>query len=376
MSKLFQRAGSGEFIGRYSDGRSAVAHAARVTLAAGGLTIGAPEMARPVTWAYSTLRSARPVRGAGEVLLTTGQDETATLFVSDPAFGPAVARLAPQLTRSGRFRRRAAPWAVAGGVLAALIAGIWALDLSPAHGIARLLPDRARAALGRQTIDGMTKGKRVCEAPEGRAALDRLMTRLTQTTDGKRFRIIVVDWSLMNAFAVPGEQIVLTSGLIAKAEAPDEVAGVLAHEIGHGLAMDPETGIVRSVGILAVADLLFGTGALTNLGVQLAQLSYTRKAEHNADLSALKVLKGAEISAQGFLDFFKRVQKFEDGKALKAPGILRSHPVTAERIRLVEEQGRYAATPSMTPADWAALRAICPPLPEKPAKPEKPKDGN
>ena len=96
--------------------------------------------------------------------------------------------------------------------------------------------------------------------------------------------MIVIDWPLLNAFAAPGEQIVLTHGIISKAESADEIAGVLAHEMGHGIEMHPESGLVRAIGMMAAIDLMLGGsgGTLANFGALLAQLSYTRDAERVA----------------------------------------------------------------------------------------------
>ncbi len=106
----------------------------------------------------------------------------------------------------------------------------------------------------------------------------------------------------------------LTRGLIAKADSPDEVAGVLAHEMGHGIEMHPETALVRALGLSAAAELMLGGsgGTLANIGIVLAQLSYTRDAERNADRHALEILKGAGVSAQGLAEFFTRVTKLEE----------------------------------------------------------------
>jgi predicted Zn-dependent protease len=178
--------------------------------------------------------------------------------------------------------------------------------------------------------------------------------------------VVVVDWDLLNAFAVPGEQIVLTHGLIKKADGPDEIAGVLAHEMGHGLEMHPETALVRALGLSAAADLMFGGtgGTIANVGIVLAQLSYSRDAERAADTRGLQILKRAGISPQGLAQFFKRVMKIEGDKEGLADGvgqidILRSHPLTEDRRRMVESQPPYPATPSMGTADWKSLRSIC-----------------
>ncbi len=163
----------------------------------------------------------------------------------------------------------------------------------------------------------------------------------------KPFKVVVVDWGLLNAFATPGEQIVLTRGLIAKAESADEVAGVLGHEMGHGIEMHPETGIVRAIGLSAAVELMVGGGGgtLGNVGMVLAQLSYTREAEREADDHALAILKKAQISHRGFADFFKRLSDIEEkmgGTGIGSVDIMRSHPQTLDRRKHVESQARLS----------------------------------
>ena len=120
----------------------------------------------------------------------------------------------------------------------------------------------------------------------------------------------MIDWALVNAFATPGGQIIMTRGLVQKAGSPDEVAGVLAHEIGHTIELHPEAGLVRAMGLSAAAQLVFaGThGTATNIGLLLTQLRYTRVAEREADGHAVRILKQAGISAKGFGDFFERLE--------------------------------------------------------------------
>jgi predicted Zn-dependent protease len=247
-----------------------------------------------------------------------------------------------------------------------IVAGValWLANLSPSQAIARRLPDGVRAKLGEQVVASMTGDKKVCSEAAGSRALETLVTRLTGAAGhDKPFKVIVVDWGLVNAFATPGEQIVLTRGLINKAESPDEVAGVLGHEMGHGIEMHPETGVVRAIGLSAAMELMVGGGGgtLGNMGLMLAQLSYTREAEREADQHALSILRKAAISPRGFGDFFRRVSGMEGttAKSSRAFDILSSHPPSEERRRLVERQADYPATPALDSTEWQALREIC-----------------
>ena len=264
----------------------------------------------------------------------------------------------------------AAATQIAGAVVASLAGAAAALDLSPARGVARLLPDKARQVMGTEAVRSMASGRRQCDASAGRAALDRLTQRLAASRPGApQFKVVVVDWNLLNAFAVPGDKIVLTRGLIARTESADEVAGVLAHEMGHGIELHPEAAMVRALGLTAVADLVFGSGTMTNLGLLLAQLSYSRQAEQQADQRALELLRGSGIAPRGLADFFRRIMKMDGEKTGSATSkgplsgrafdVLSTHPATEERIRLVERQPTYAATPAMSNEDWLALREMC-----------------
>ncbi len=363
------------FRGRYSDGVSAVAHDAEVRLTASGVEITLLGDRRRVVWPLATLRSAQPLGARSQdVLIGTNDNETSSLFVPDPVFATRLATVVPSLTTRSQRWRHARPWLMAGAAVAAVIGGIAALDLSPARAVARLLPDKAREVMGTEAVRSMSSGRRQCDAATGRAALDRLTQRLAPgrpdpgRPDARRFKVVVVDWSLMNAFAVPGDKIVLTRGLLARTESADEVAGVLAHEMGHAIELHPEAAMVRALGMTAVADLVFGSGTLTNLGVLLAQLSYSRDAETQADRRALELLRGAAITPQGLADFFRRVMKIEGDMpgapksgplSGRAMDVLSTHPATEERLRIVERQPTYDATPALTSEEWQALRDIC-----------------
>ena len=179
-------------------------------------------------------------------------------------------------------------------------------------------------------------------------------------------RVALLDWRLVNAFAVPGGQVILTRGLVETAGSPDEVAGVLAHELGHAIELHPETGLVRAMGMLAAAQLIFAgsSGTVSNVGVVLTQLRYTRIAEREADVHALRMLKGAGISPKGFGDFFERLE----GSARRPKRarrhrpsleLISTHPPSVERIAMVRAQPAYPATPALSAEDWKALREAC-----------------
>ncbi|MEO1543895.1 MAG: M48 family metallopeptidase [Pseudomonadota bacterium] len=354
------------FLATFSDGKSAASDQARVRLLDRGVEIEVSGRAERKIWPYGALQSSEPLGPRSiEALLTYKYEPGANLYVSDVRFARALAEDAKHLTAGAQRWRQMRPllWAMA--AIAMVIGAVYAFQLSPARTIAGWLPDSTRDYMGEQVVSSMTANRQTCTSKTGQVALDRLIDRLSEAAGRKKtFKVVVVDWKLVNAFAAPGERIMLTEGLIKKSGSPDELAGVLAHEMGHGLGLHPETGIVRSLGLSAIAQLMLGgAGNLSNLGVMLTQLAYSRDAEREADTYALDVLRNARISPNGLAAFFRRIRG--TNKAARGDSgyssfdVLRSHPQTAERLRNVEAVQAYPATPALSAADWQALKSIC-----------------
>ncbi len=377
------------FDGRYTSGETAGSEEVGVRLEERGLAIVKPGATEPLIWPYSALGSGEPFgKHAIDALVTYRDQPGATLFVPGSAFVRKLSEHAPHLTSRAQRWRAARPWLYVSACAILIVFVVWAAGLSPARTVASMLPDKIRKTMGKQIVTAMSEGRGVCLDEKGRAALDKLAKRLSDASgSAASFNIVVVNWGLLNAFAAPGEQIVVTRRLITTAKSPDELAAVIAHEMGHGIEFHPEASLVRGIGMTAAAELLLGggSGSLVNIGILLAQLSYSRDAEREADLHGLRILKSAGISSQGMTDFFDRVSKIErgtgkDGKTEIRPDtdgsaldILRTHPPTRERILRVKSQGKYEATPALSKSDWEDLKLICQDLPE-PAKKGSKKD--
>lgn len=394
------------FAGRYSDGRTAASHEVRVGFAQGQgqrpatrtLVIWQAGAAQPLVWPLASLHIAEQLRPASiDVMIHEPGRGGATLFVADRAFIKELAVQAPRLTSRARRWQGVRPFVWVVGLTAATAALIYVTDFSPARSVAKLMPRATRVTLGREVVRSMSGGHRVCSEPAGKAALTTLAKRLSEASGRKAsFDVVVVDSDVINAFAAPGEQIVIMRKLIDTAQSSDEVAGVLAHEMGHGLELHPETSIVRAVGLMAITEFMLGGtgGSIANIGLYLAQLGYSRQAERQADAHAVTILKTAGIATKGITDFFHRMSKpttdDKSGSPDSSDGpldMLRTHPSTKERLALFENQPRYDATPALDADAWSALRSICgspgpdakpaaPPINSKPkpARPAKPRD--
>jgi predicted Zn-dependent protease len=369
------------FAGLLNDGASAAARSVAVRLAGGGLEVRTEGEHKTRIWPYAQLRSSVPLRSdAADVLLSLKPDGPETLFVANPSFASLLLPRAPSLSPAHQRWQGLKPGVAVLASVATIVGALWALDLHPAQAVARVMPLPSRQALGHAALRSLAKDRKVCETPASKAALDRLTQRLVAAASDNPapVRITLFDWGLVNAFALPGGQIILTRGLVQLAGSPDEVAGVLAHEIGHTLELHPEVGIIRAIGLSTAAQLALAgsSGTISNMGVVLTQLRYSRIAEREADAHALRILKGAGISPKGFGDFFERLEGKQSAGGANLPEVISTHPVTAERIAAVRAQPSYPATPAVSAEDWRALREACgvpPARPPQPAAPSQPR---
>lgn len=370
---------------QFADGRTAKVREVELDFARDALEIRqAGEVLE--RWPYREIVLVEERFGDAPMRLRHG-DRAGRLTIAHKGLIRALVERAPHL--SGRLRHTFSlggftKWGVAVGATAL---AVYLLVAEMPAIAARIVPLKWEEALGEAVVEQVTflfaRKSKFCEAGPGKAALERLQARLTAKLETRyRFKLRVIDHKMVNAFAAPGGYVVVMRGLIEKAESPDEVAGVLAHEIGHVVERHSTEALFRSIGFnLIVATLVGNTtsmgGAVAEIGTGLASLSYSRAAERQADEIGIKLLNDADVSGAGLARFFARIaarrekaeeksggetkretktKSGEDGSSIW--GYLSTHPPSTERARRIKAMatGRGRA---MSEADWAALKAIC-----------------
>lgn len=277
------------------------------------------------------------------------------------------ARFEPLSGPRGQLIRLAIVAVLAVGGISGLIFG-----LIPAFAdrAAARIPVAAEVALGQQVVDGVyfARGASECRDPAGLEALAAMEARLT---DGIEMEIpltvrVVRDPSV-NATAAPGGHITLHQGLVRSAESPEEVAAVLAHEIGHVVHRDGTRGHLRNLGAYGVVGLVFGdvfglSGSI--FANQVLDASYSREAERQADDYAHEMMRNAGLPPGAMGTFFERLQaEMGDAADLGALRHLSTHPELAERIETAAAAAAASGAPSgppvLTEAQWAAMQDMC-----------------
>lgn len=158
-------------------------------------------------------------------------------------------------------------------------------------------------------------------------------------------------WSpVENAYALPGGQVLLTSALVAASNSPDEVAGVLGHELEHVLGRHTFRAMARKLGISFVLGMALGDQGLSGMIAEgsnkLLGLSFDRSQEWQADQVGVKLAHDAGYAPSAMADFFKRQLKEQDldPGAEKALALLSDHPADSDRLAQI-----YQLAGEMTP---------------------------
>jgi len=205
-------------------------------------------------------------------------------------------------------------------------------------------------------------GDKFCSEAGGQAAFAKLVTAL-RVPAGLDDSIAsqVLDTPIPNAFALPGGRFFLFRGLLDKADDPDEIAGILAHELGHLKHRDNLRQLIHNGGSSFLIGLLFGditgAGAAIFASRTMINASYSRDAEEAADSFAIEVMHklGRPTRPMGELMF--RITGKEDGKR---PSLWASHPLTEDRLARMRAEDRPPSGPPLLSADeWRALKGIC-----------------
>ena len=221
-------------------------------------------------------------------------------------------------------------WLV-GGLLLLVLVGYIVLGVATEIAVARI-PIRAEAWLGEQFTDSME----ALQSEALQARLVKLLDRLPADSPLHEydFSVHLVENEEINALALPGGHIIVFTGLVEQAESENEVAMVLAHELGHFAHRDHLRRLGRGLSLALGAFLLFGedsaTADLVNRFLLVSESHYSREQESAADRFGLELLVADYGHAGGATDFFARVGK---DAGSRIPYLLASHPHPGDRVR-------------------------------------------
>jgi Zn-dependent protease with chaperone function len=177
------------------------------------------------------------------------------------------------------------------------------------------------------------------------------------------FKVHIRHSPTVNAVALPGGHIIVYTGLLDKVSSENELAFVLAHEMGHFAHRDHLRGMGRAVVFITISTLLLGTDSsiskmLAN-ALNLTEMSFSRKQETRADEFALETLYCDYGHVAGATDFFEKISNTKDPG--KFGHYWASHPESQKRIlhleHIIRSRGFKLGKPTPLPKTWNQLKS-------------------
>lgn len=227
------------------------------------------------------------------------------------------------------------------------------------------VPPRWEVGLGQSLLERMHPDTDRVVDPMVRAGIDPIVERLLSAVGATpyEFEFHVIRSAEVNAFALPGGQIAVYTGLIARCENPEQLAGVLAHEIEHVLRRHTLSKLAsalkwRLVLSLVIGDLSSIQDVMLGHAANLFTLKNDRDAEREADARGLELLIAARVAPEGMARFFEILAE-EHGAGLAALAFLSTHPGDDERVANIRSAiaARGEVAVEALGIDWEAVRA-------------------
>ncbi|MGH9351206.1 MAG: M48 family metallopeptidase [Terriglobia bacterium] len=211
-----------------------------------------------------------------------------------------------------------------------------------------IISEQKEIAIGKQYADQIDRQAKLIKDPVVTEYINRLAQNLARNSDAKiPISVKVIDDPTINAFTLPGGFIYLDSGTILAADNAAEVAGVLAHEIGHVAERSWASEMTkRTILQFAMIPLMFtpmslgtyyGLSAAMN-GLPIAFLKFNRNQEEGADFLGLQYMYKAGYDPNEYVAFFGKVLNEERSSAGSVDSIFMDHPPTPDRIIKCEEE--------------------------------------
>ncbi len=213
-----------------------------------------------------------------------------------------------------------------------------------------LIPTSQEVSMGQQAHKELSLKNKIITGTEEAKRLDRIGQTVVRHSDRQDYvyHFNLVESNDFNAFTIPGGYIYFYTGLFRALTSDDQIAAVLAHEIGHCSAKHTVKRFQATLGYSWIGQILGevlstkapGIAPVINMGAnsiaQLAMSAYSRHDEYEADRLGIKYLYLAGFQLDAMIKAFDILQ--ENSKGDYVPLILRTHPYIKDRIEAIKKE--------------------------------------
>ncbi len=197
--------------------------------------------------------------------------------------------------------------------------------------------------LGQQLEAEVARQMQLVNDPQALAYINQMGRAIVAQTEMRNlpWEFHIVRDPAINAFNIPGGHVYVNTGLIQAADNAAELAGVMAHEIAHGVARHGTERISRAYGLNIVASLVLGqnpslveqiVGQIVAGG---AMAKFSRDDEREADRLGVRYMAAAGYNPMGMANMFEKLLSTRGRQPSRVSQFFSTHPLTEERIREV-----------------------------------------
>lgn len=381
--------------GSYFDGKNAARHDVSVEVTSGAIKI-TTENGSFVEWPFGSFTLTQGVYENDDLKFVKSSPSKDTigeaLIIRDKSFTEYLLQFLPKKYKSqfeikNKFKKMVY-FIPAGTLLAGLL--LWLINF---HGlpllsivVAEKISVKYEQSIGREAFYEYNKYSRFCGKGIKKDGKENELTKAMQSMvdvyskklvdNPYAFDVYIVKSNAVNAYALPGGHIVFYTGLIEKTESPEQMAGVLAHEMQHVIKKHSLRHIVRQNLVSFASTILFGgdLSGISNVAVMFSSLEYSRELETEADESGAKLMETSNIDINGMAEFFDILHKKKQSKDEKESddadsedGVnllqyLSTHPLSKDRTEYIKEMAdsaNYSPKPIYPDMDWNKVKMSC-----------------
>lgn len=194
-------------------------------------------------------------------------------------------------------------------------------------------------------------------------SLDSILVKLCDHNDISKesIKLHILENDEVNAFALPDRHLVIYTGLIAACESPEELAGVMAHELAHIELDHVMKKLVKEIGLSVLVSMTTGSGGggiAREVARTLSSSAFDRKQETEADIAAVDYMTAADIDPEPFGEFLYRLGG-ENGRMNEYLSWISTHPDSRERGEYIigyAGEKTYDAKPVLDAGTWSRVR--------------------